>query len=347
MADKALSFRFNAATHRNPDERVAAWRDAFAASVDVNISADQTAAFAASANFCTLGPALLAEARYTEHSVVRDRRTIARTGGEQVILDFFTEGGFVGTVDGRSCAVNTGDCFVMDMRGTFHVKLLRGRFIGFIMPRALFERSAAAPVRLHGLVLPAGSPKAMVLGSMLTSLATAGPAFSPTQAEAIGRGTISLVAACLIEAGEAARKPQAARSSPDIQLPTSLVRLRRHIERHAADPAYDPDALARAFGLSRSSLYRLFRPQGGVAEAIRRRRADLALSALSKAGENGRNLTEIARQSGWPDARAMRRGLHTVFAAAPKELRGREAAFEPGTGDAGLKIGALFDKLAS
>ncbi len=345
LADGPLHLRFDASTHPDPAERVEAWRDAFAASVDVAFAPREVADFAAGADFYELGPALLADTRYTNHRVVRDKRTIERTGGEQVILDVFVEGGIVGQVGGRSCRAKAGDCFVMDMRGSFRLRLSRGRFIGFIMPRDLFDGATAGSARVHGLVLPAGSPKATLLGALLTSLVDTAPELSPTQAEAIGRAAVGLVAACLIEADGAASKPRSreAQSSSESQPDPTAVRLRRHIERHAADPAYDPDTLARAFGLSRSTVYRLFRRRGGVAEVIRRRRADLARRALAKERGTRPRLAEIAAASGWSDVRAMKRALRAFFDATPEELCGRKAEPDPGSGDAGVKVGALFD----
>lgn len=343
----SLRLRFDASTHPDPTKRVEAWRDAFAASVDVGVAPGETDDFAAGADFCPLGPALLADTRYTDHTVVRDRRTIARTGGKQIILDVFTEGGITGQVGGRPCMAKAGDCFVMDMRGTFRLRLSKGRFIGFIMPRNLFQEASVGSATLHGRVLPAGSPTAMLLGAMLTSLVDAAPRMTPATAEAIGRAMITLVAACLCEAEGSALRPKApsTRPSPTRRSDPSLVQLRRHIERHAADPAYDPDVLARAFGLSRSALYRLFRPHGGVADAIRRRRADLAFRALTSKELGRRPLSEIARASGFPDARTLKRTLRTIFDATPGDLRESRFDAVPGTGDAGLEIGALFDNL--
>ena len=43
----------------------------------------------------------------------------------------------------------------------------------------------------------------------------------------------------------------------------------------------------------------------------------------------------------------MRRALRTLFDATPEELRGNKADADPGTGEAGMRIGALFDELPS
>ena len=52
----------------------------------------------------------------------------------------------------------------------------------------------------------------------------------------------------------------------------SFANVRRFIDTHLASPALETDMLARNFGLSRASLYRLFAPVGGVAGYIRRER---------------------------------------------------------------------------
>ena len=120
-----------------------------------------------------------------------------------------------------------------------------------------------------------------------------------------------------------------------------MARLSRHIHRHATDPGYDADALARANGLSRSALYKLFQPSGGIAVAIRRRRAALALRLLMD-GE-GLNLPDVAKSSGFSNERALRRALWAEYDATPSALRRAGQARDRDGPD--LAIGALFDNL--
>ena len=91
--------------------------------------------------------------------------------------------------------------------------------------------------------------------------------FKPTeQAPALERATLELVAACL-----APSRDRADAAASDIAAMT-LRRARAHIEARLAEPGLTPAAIGRALGLSRSALYRLFAPFGGIAAYVQGRR---------------------------------------------------------------------------
>ena len=344
MADVPLHLLFDRRSYPEAVARCAAWRQAFSLSVDTVFAADQIEGFEASARFRSLGSVLLTDTSYTAHTVARDRRTVARTGGEQVILDVFVDGGFGGRVGGHLSTVKPGDCFVMDMRGIFRLRLKQGRFIGLIMPRPLFDDALGADASLHGLVLPASSPAAQMLGALLCAAANRMHDLSPELADALGPALLGIVCVCLRHAVGASRSVTArhdANRTRQCSVKPTMARLSRHIHRHATDPGYDADALARANGLSRSALYKLFQPSGGIAVAIRRRRAALALRLLMD-GE-GLNLPDVAKSSGFSNERALRRALWAEYDATPSALRRAGQARDRDGPD--LAIGALFDNL--
>jgi AraC-like DNA-binding protein len=338
MPDAAITLRFDSETHLDPAERVAAWREAMALSVDVAFEPEEATTFAGRLAFYALGTVLLVDAETTPHTMIRDRRTIARTGEDHVILDVFPYGGFTGTVGGKPLTVGPGDGFVMDLRGTLRVRLAATRFLGLIVPRALFEGRVGAAKALHGLCLEAGQPEARLLGSLLESLLAEAPHLSASRAAALGLAAVCLVGACLGTGEPPPKKEKQKR--PAVPEPT-LARVRRHIERHACDPELDPDRLASAFGLSRTVLYRMFQPEGGVAQIIRRRRTAIARRLLIDPDNPHGSIDDIARASGFADTRTLRRALRELYDTSPRQLRPAEPV--PAEEEHRVEIGALFD----
>ena len=264
MLPDIVHLRFDARTHPIADERIAAWADVMSLSVDVTVRPEHRDGFEAQLDFYPLGSVLLVNSAATPQTVSRSRRTIARTGDGQVILDIFMQGGFSGLVDGCSLTIGSGDGFLMDYRGTMRVHLSDARYIGVVMPRALWDEHAGA-LDVHGLRLDAASAEAQLLGRMLDALVQQAPDLTPTRAAALGIGLVGLIHACIT-----AEEPPSTglRFTPN---EATLIRIRRYIEQHAVDPGVDAEHLCEAFKLSRSALYRICQNDGGVASLIRRR----------------------------------------------------------------------------
>lgn len=103
-----------------------------------------------------------------------------------------------------------------------------------------------------------------MLGSVLEGFGARAPGLAWPQAAALGHGLFGLVAACIgTAAAAAAPSGRRAAQMPPLAAEPELAQVRRYIERHAADPALNPERLCAAFGLSRAALHRLFRPGRG------------------------------------------------------------------------------------
>jgi len=96
---------------------------------------------------------------------------------------------------------------------------------------------------------------------------------------------------------------------------------RRYIDHRLGDPSLNADAVARALGCSRSSLYRAFSHQAlGVADYIR----DLRLQrfrALLEQGPDARSIADLAAQCGLYDTPNISRMFRAHFGLSPSEYR--------------------------
>ena len=126
--------------------------------------------------------------------------------------------------------------------------------------------------------------------------------------------TCSLVAACL-----APTRATAARARVPLAL-ARLAEIRRYIDRHLDSPELSPDALCKALGLSRSTLYATCEPVGGVAALIQRRRLEGIHTLLLDPNER-RRISEIAYQYGFVSKAHFSRAFRNAFGYSPREAR--------------------------
>lgn len=126
--------------------------------------------------------------------------------------------------------------------------------------------------------------------------------------------TTHIVAATLAPSRE---KLEEAQAPIDAVIITRAIRV---IDARLADPELTPDDLCRSVGVSRSRLYRIFEPAGGISNFIRRKRLLETRSALADSAD-GRSVSHIAECMGFMDPSTYSRMFKQEFGLSPKEAR--------------------------
>jgi AraC-like DNA-binding protein len=165
------------------------------------------------------------------------------------------------------------------------------------------RRGAAMPGAMGGLMRS-------YLGGLAESLTTMTEAELPRVAEA----TRAVVAACI-----APGTPNDAEAEAHVQH-ARLARLRQIIRQNLRSTRLGPERLAKLAGMSRSQLYRMFEPFGGVARYIQAERLRQAHRALAEPGDV-RDIVRVAEDFGFFDPSAFSRAFRREFGYSPSELR--------------------------
>lgn len=153
-----------------------------------------------------------------------------------------------------------------------------------------------------------------LLVSYLEGLAAALPGMPAANLPGTAEATRAVIAACigpgLPASPEAEQHVERAR----------LARARQIIRQNLGSSRFGPARLCKLAGMSRSQLYRLFEPFGGVARAIQAERLSQANRALSDP-EDRREIIRIAEDCGFFDASGFSRAFRREFGHSPSEAR--------------------------
>jgi AraC-like DNA-binding protein len=136
------------------------------------------------------------------------------------------------------------------------------------------------------------------------------------------KGDLPLIVATTTNLFAAALAPSNDRDMA-AQGPTDAVataRIARIITERLGDPLLTPDKLCRAVGVSRSRLYRMFEPAGGISNYVRRKRLLKTRDILADSSDR-RSISGIAEEWGFTDASTYSRMFKLEFGISPKEAR--------------------------
>jgi AraC-like DNA-binding protein len=240
----------------------------------------------------------------------RRARDIRLSDFDPVIVNMMIEGEAQGDMDGRAFHESAGELHFQDLaRPSVHVSTA-SRSWSLVLPRPVAEARFAPLHDLHGTVIR--GPGAAALFAYAEHVHGLLPRIDLSESERLGRVFLDLLGVVLLQA-----RP----SIPSRLGVDAILRLRavEEIERRLATDISIID-LARALGVTRTRLFAIFKPDGGVRAYIMIQRLERARTALGEA-----TLTEgignLALRFGFGDAPHFSRSFRKRYGMAPKDYR--------------------------
>jgi AraC-like DNA-binding protein len=309
--DRMASLRIDT-TGMPAEAGFALWADAM---VGYEVSRpDPTAEFTALVDAWMLGPLVLTHNRLGPLRIARTRAQIRGDHFDHYSMVLPLEGWSISRTEGRELRAVPGVICVFDNSRPQASVSGRMESIILLVPRETVERAAGGG-DLHGVRLD--DPAGRLLADHLTLLVRHLPNLAQADAPHVAEAITSMLTTCL---GRAIRPSQ--RVAPA----TGMRRAVRLIDGELAS-ALTPEMLQARLNLSRASLYRMFRPLGGVAHFIRARRLT-RIHALVSAGDP-RSVTRLAADFGFASATQLTRGFRARFGYSLSDLRQRTQARQP------------------
>jgi AraC-like DNA-binding protein len=295
-----------------PRERFALWRDSLSVTHAVDHPDDcDPSCFRAYARGWDLGQALVVESQVTAQLLARSPRLARADQIDHYIIRLQRRGRWHGEAGEHIAEAGDNSVMVLDMARSSKALSTGIDNVNLLLPRDTLD-AMMTPFDMHGLVLH--GPMAALLRSHLEALVETLPHISREHASDIAYATCALVAACL--------KPSRAttkRAAAPLHL-ARLAEIRRYVDDHLRSPALSPETIAKALGLSRSTLYATCEPHGGVTAFIRQRRLE-RIHALLADPQNDQRISQVAYRHGFVSKAHFSRVFRDAFGYSPRETR--------------------------
>jgi AraC-like DNA-binding protein len=244
----------------------------------------------------------------------RTIKTMARHGMDQILVVCYTRGHFTMTAAGQTKRVEAGAMTFIDLSQEITIEAPIVENVSLAVSRRKLEAMVPFLDDAHGFVREA-DPLTTILRGVMEGLMDQGPAIAVADASAVAGAIIQMAAACLEPLSRQRVETSSGRSA------VSLVSIKAAIERRLSDPELRPLTLLDEFGITRSTLYRLFEPLGGVSAYITERRLHYAFRQMTDAAQPRPRISQLAFDLGFSQPSAFTRAFKDFFGMSPKDVR--------------------------
>jgi AraC-like DNA-binding protein len=289
-----------------------AWRHQAVPYLDIAAPAAGTeAGFAASAAALRFGPFLLYAASLPAYDHARSAARIRRDSLDHWMVAICRRGTHRQRSGDASLVFRPGTPYVLSMARAFEAQRAGARIDWLTLHVARDAVPELEAPLTAAIYAPLDGVAGLLLADFLGGLRDRLEGLQAPDLTHLATATQALLTAAILPAGGA--------GPPQIEQ-IQLARLRRIIRENLGAATLRPGRLAALAGMSRSQLYRLFEPQGGVAHAIQRERLRRARRLLSDPADR-RDIAALAEASGFFDPSSFSRAFRREFGCTPREAR--------------------------
>lgn len=259
--------------------------------------------FAARATDYRVGDLFVSRILHNAQTLRRTPRHIAAGNSGTIAIQLWLAGNLGGAAGDGALEFDRDHVGILDMGRPFSALTTPTEAIWVVVPRSRLTHvptGVAAAVRLHRR-----SPRGRVLASAVSDLWSQLPDARVADSARLADGFVEVLES-VFAPGDFV--PSDAGLSPAI---------RQLIDERLDDLDLDADALRRIFHCSRSTLYRLFEEEGGVARYLRGRRLQRCFDELTAPEVAGGTIAEVATRWGFENPSHFNRVFKGRFGVAP------------------------------
>ena len=304
-----------------------AWREAHLAVFDVAGQADQIETFDGKHQLWSTSRFVLSESACTGISFVRSPESARGKFLDHFGIRLVVAGTVEGAMGTRKIFAGAGDIVFLDLQQSILLETsIEGGLTSDLtlwIPRSRLQSLVAEENLLHGIVLKGSAPGGAVLGAALRTFTMHADHMTAGEMDELADGLVGLAARILASPLQVIKQSQVATPL------ASFVTIRRFIDRNLASHEFGIDMIAKSFGLSRASLYRLFEPIGGIASYIRKQRLDRAFQEITATGFTNRRIGPIAYRYGFKSAAVFSRAFRETYGIKPTQARSAASPIFP------------------
>lgn len=300
-------------------QRFAAWREDMSTIFDVEkTSIAPNDPYHAAFDLFHFGHSVLAHLSASPGRYVRTPRKAMKDGLDAILLQLFLEGGVQFGVGSRTTYANAGDIVVFDLAQQVDNINTKFRHVTAMWVRASIEEVLPDIARWHGHCLPRGNPAVALLRRHMSSCYEMAPQFSTAEGSRVEAATLSLVSAAMAGT-ELTHQSEVQPAMAEM----ITYQIKRYIRENLGSPGLSPGRIAQQFGISRTRLYELLEPVGGIANYQRHLRLLRCLDDLQNRAKAHLQIAEIAYNCGFSQVATFNRNFRKAFGFTPSEARGK------------------------
>jgi AraC-like DNA-binding protein len=260
---------------------------------------------------------LISRVDFEGQQFVRDRQRAVVDGLDHYLVQLYATGGLVGAAGERVRMLGPGDVQILDLSQHNATQAVASGTVAMVVPRDTLRQAMSGIDDLHALVLRGDSAIGGLLGDYMNSLLARADCIEVADAANIAQATTDMIAACFHSTAETR-----ARAGTVIER-TMRERMQRHIAANVESADLTIPSLCSLFRISRTHLYRLFEPLGGVANYIQEQRLRRAHADLCNPAHDHRRIYDIAFGLGFTSEAHFSRVFRAKFGLSPSDVRGR------------------------
>lgn len=269
---------------------------------------------------------------FSQQRYQRTQRKSADDETDHFLLQIYTSGQCVGSNGNRHFNMDSQTVSLLDLSRPLDSYARDSTSLNIVIPREVMREYAGGVDGLHGRTLSTCSSRGALLAGHMNNLWQLLPRATPTDAKDIATTTAMLTAA-LFKDNHQYPLPD----SPAVRQVT-IDSLRRYIDQHLLDPMLSIETLCRQHNLSRSTVYRLFKPLGSVMGYIVQQRLMRSYQMLQYTHGRQIKIIDIAMQCGFSNVSHFNYVFKRTFDLTPRDVLGMgnshaEALTEPSGDD--------------
>lgn len=296
-----------------PSDQFVAWQNYLAPLVDIKLPDGVTpeSGFPADHIAWNLGSMLIVQQDAPPHSYLRSSTKLRSNTIDHWHVVVLRTGRTWTEVDGQVCEGGPGRVEFRSLGHPFRGRTTASQSLSVYLPRDIFADTPVGNDIKNNTTLSGNYPKLLIeyLDGIEAKLANLAAKDLPQ----VVQTTRDMIVTCISSSTES--------SGSVTQSNLALMeRVRRFVQGNLSSSDLTPDTLCRALGISRTRLYQLFEPSGGVLHYIQKRRLLSAHAALSNSA-NRQQIVEIAAAVGFTSAAHFSRAFSKEFGYSPREAR--------------------------
>jgi len=257
-----------------------------------------------------LGQALFLDSKFEAQRFRRDAGMMARyDDADHLSLQYFVRGSNMVVNGDREYVEKPGNIFAVNLAYQIEAVSQDSEVLLLVLPRDLVRREIPQLADALGGIFADGSGAARIFCDHMMSLKNNLSHASTAESEHIIQSALGLLTSLVQNDDIASSAAQEA----------TLRTICSFIDQHLHEPAFGVEAICRQFRCSRATLYRLFKPLGGVREHIQRRRLMACFRAI--VSQTHRGIFDIAMDYGFTSSSHFSHLFRTVFGMTPRDAR--------------------------